>query len=308
MWSYNSLSKKATVLVRKGLEHENPTSFEVPFWCILSLELLARATLSKINPALLADPKEGNNILFACGYPKDKSPISIPAKTVYHRCTEICPKFTQDEYNRCMIWLNHRNTELHTGALPLSSLKTSEWMPEFFRIVKILLDFNNETLENFVGLNNIDSVNKMIQATIKNKKNEVAQYIKNAQQQFDALDIEVKLNRIKNGKENLHKDWYARRRGQEIKCPSCQGSALISGELIRSTTPKDDNGDFIQEDVMLPVKLQCYCCSLLLDGHEYLHAIGMGNQYTIKDYLDPKDYYGIEFDSSDIAELEYGND
>ena len=308
MWTYDRLFQKSKIYIRRGIEHENPKSSEIPLWCILSLELLARATLSKISPALLADPQDGKNILFACGFPKDKSPVSIAAKTVFHRCVEICPQFTTKEYDRCLFWINLRNEELHTGALPLSALKTSEWMPEFFRVVKILLDFNSETMESFVGTINLDTTNKMLEAVTVNRKSEVNALIKKFKDIFENLEVESRLEKVRTGKELLARDWYRRQRGQEVKCPSCGGSALVSGELIRSTTPKDENGDFVQEDVMLPVRLQCYCCALELDGYEYLLAIELAEQYVIKDYLDPKDYYGIQFDPTDYVEPEYGND
>ena len=83
MWDYESIYNKAKYFVRKGLDHEEPESTEIPLWCILSLELLARATLSRINPALLADPRDGNNILSALGFPGKTAPVSVPAKTVF---------------------------------------------------------------------------------------------------------------------------------------------------------------------------------------------------------------------------------
>ena len=61
MWDFQSLYTKSKAYVRKGLEHEDPDSPEIPLWCILALELLARAALSKVNPALLADPKDDIN-------------------------------------------------------------------------------------------------------------------------------------------------------------------------------------------------------------------------------------------------------
>ena len=308
IWGYNELFNKSKLFIRKALEHEDPTSFEVPFWSIISLELLARSTLSKINPALLADPREGANILFACGFPSDKSPVSIPAKALFLRCKDVCPEFTSKEYEQCMIWINYRNEELHTGALRLQTLKTSEWMPEFFRIVKILLDFNVEALDNYVGAKNIEYIKTMIKAVIDNKKSEVYSLIKKAKEEFDRLDVEIRLEKIKSSKEKRTHEWLSRYRGQEIDCPACGGAALVTGELIRSTTPKDDGEGLAQEDVILPNKLKCYSCSLELNSHEQLHAIGMGSQYIVKDYLDPRDYYGIEVSPQDDVDFDYGND
>ena len=121
--------------------------------------------------------------------------------------------------------------------MPLSALKTSEWMPEFFRVVKILLDFNSETMESFVGTINLDTTNKMLEAVTVNRKSEVNALIKKFKDIFENLEVESRLEKVRTGKELLARDWYRRQRGQEVKCPSCGGSALVSGELIRSPTP-----------------------------------------------------------------------
>src|SRR3978361_204773 len=38
-----------------------------PFWSILALELLARTVVAAVHPVLLADPKDGENLLYAFG-------------------------------------------------------------------------------------------------------------------------------------------------------------------------------------------------------------------------------------------------
>ena len=308
MWDYDSLYKKAKVYVRKALEHEQPTSEEVPLWSVLALELLARATLSSIHPALLADPRDGASLLHACGYPSKKAPTSAPARTVFHRCVVICGEFTEQDYNKCLEWLNWRNEELHTGELPFEQLKTGSWLPDFFRICTTLLHANQSSLEDFVGPEHAKMATDMISALSAQKRSEAFDAVKKKRAEFQNRQVEERLERIRDGKEQIKDQYRLRARGKEIVCPSCEGPALVVGDLIRSTTPRDDEGEFVQDDVWLPAGLRCWCCGLKLVEHAHVSALGFGDQFVTQDILDPKEYYEIQFDPSDYYEPDYGNE
>jgi hypothetical protein len=305
MWTYNNLLTKSKLYFLKALDHEQPDSSEVPLWSFIGLELLGWATLSKISPALLADPNEGTHLLYALGFPSKTAPKSIPVKTVFHRCMTVVPEFTQKEYDLCMSWMNFRNEELHTGSLHLESLDSSTWMPELFRIVGILLNSNGETLQKFVGNAHLPMIEKMINSLSADITKDLHKKIAQAKTKFNALPVEVRLEKIKQSAGLRDKDWQNKTRGQDIKCPACEGNARILGHLVRSTTPKDEYGELIQDDVLLPVKLHCYSCTLNLDGYEYLRVLGHGATFTKRDYLNPKEYYNIE---DSYPEPEYGND
>ena len=238
MWDYDSLYNKAKVYVRKALEHEQPESEEVPLWSVLALELLSRATLAKVHPALLADPRDGGSLLHACGYPSKKSPTSVPAKTVFHRCVVICGEFTEQDYEKCLAWLNWRNEELHTGELPFAQLKTGSWLPDFFRICATLLHQNQSSLDDFVGPEHAKMAANMISALSAQKRTEVFHAVKKKKAEFQELPVEARLERIRDGRENLKGQYRLRARGKEIVCPSCEGPALVVGNLVRSTTPR----------------------------------------------------------------------
>ena len=308
MWNYDSLYKKAKFFVRKGLEHEEPHSTEVPLWCILSLELLARATLSRVNTALLAELRDEMSILTACGFPSKKAPSSVTAKGAFHRCVVVCEDFSEEDYKRCIEWLNWRNEELHTGSLPFDELKTSEWLPDFFRICNILLEKNETNLENFLGIKNSGTAEKMIESLSHQKRAYAHAEVKEKKAKFDALSVEDRLERIKQGSAKAKTPGSLRARSKEITCPSCEGVALVVGNLIRSTTPRDHKGQLVQDDIWLPTVLGCYCCGLKLDGHAYVSALGFGDQFLTKDVLDPKDYYEIEFAPYDSYEPDYYNE
>ena len=66
MWDTNDLWLKANVFIDKAntLDHNEP---DFGLWSALALELLGRAALSNIHPALNADPKDERNLFYALG-------------------------------------------------------------------------------------------------------------------------------------------------------------------------------------------------------------------------------------------------
>ncbi len=84
IWNYDDLFLKARLYMARAFKEDRDSSL-FSFWASLGLELLARSTLSKVHPSLLADPTQGDNILYACGFPGKNPPKSIPAKSVFSR-------------------------------------------------------------------------------------------------------------------------------------------------------------------------------------------------------------------------------
>ena len=294
MWDYNSLYEKAKDYVRKGLEHQEPSSTEVPLWCILSLELLARATLSNINSALLADLINEDSLLSTCGISTKKAPTSAPANVVFSRCMAVCEDFFDEDYKRCMAWLNWRNEELHTGKSPFKELPPTSWQPDYFRICTALLKNNNTKLADFVGKEQAKVATRMIESLSQEKKNEARDKVSEAKRLFDISDGEQRGEKLKEGSAKAKRMSAQTAQYSDKKCPSCGGSAVLVSDLIRSTTPIDSGSDLVQDDVWLPIGLRCFCCDLRLGGHAYVSTMGLGDQFVTTDILDPMDYYEIE--------------
>src|SRR5258708_31250076 len=143
-WSYDSLWQKTREYMQKALDEDRDGPL-FPFWSTLALELLCRATLAKIHPALLADP-QGDNILYAFGYGTVKNPKSIPSKTLFLRCQAVVTEFTDEDVKFCMSMVERRNAELHSGSSAFDDLPTSFWMARYFRVCKILLSFQSRDL------------------------------------------------------------------------------------------------------------------------------------------------------------------
>ena len=58
----------------------------------------------------------------------------------------------------------------------------------------------------------------------------------------------------------------------------------------------------------MPSSLECIVCNLKLSKHGHLFHLGLGDQYIKIDVIDPREYFGIDYDIEDFYEPDYGND
>src|SRR5215510_7722505 len=91
-WDPNLLWNKAVSYANRA--SDGVAGEETLFSC-LALELLARAALTAIHPALNADPQnEGAHIMYACGIPmRAGQPKSVPVHAVFARLEAAYPVF-----------------------------------------------------------------------------------------------------------------------------------------------------------------------------------------------------------------------
>ena len=63
-----ALYTKSQVYIRRGLRAQsNEEAEEYQLWASLALELLGKAALAKVHPALIADPQHYQSLFAACG-------------------------------------------------------------------------------------------------------------------------------------------------------------------------------------------------------------------------------------------------
>src|ERR1041384_1852224 len=135
VWDCEQYWKKAVRYAEMGSDTERDT-WKRTFWLSLALEFLARASLTKIHPALNADPEgEGNNLLYAFGYELKGQPKSLPIHAVFLRLQQILPEtFTKPRREFCDYFSNLRNQELHTSELPFESLREANWLARCYDV------------------------------------------------------------------------------------------------------------------------------------------------------------------------------
>lgn len=302
-WSEEDLYRKARLFVTRAF-YEVPRSDALfPFWASLGLELLARAALAHVHPALLADPSQPDNLLYALGY-EVKAPKSVPAKAVFSRCQRIIPGFTEIERDRCMALQYHRNEDLHSGGLPFESLPPEAWLTGFLKDCRVLLDFLDKSLEDFFGDEEASAAQRLIVEADEKVTVDVKRRIGQARKASEHLGDDVKVaRRAEIGFRLRLSDTSTK----ESPCPACSSTAQLDGELIRLGEPRLRDEYILRERVYLAVRFGCSVCGLALGTHEELNAAGIGGQFAIEDTFEPLEFYREEFEEA-YFEPDYGND
>jgi len=296
-WSYEALFEKANIYMERALLADRNSSL-FPFWSSLALELIGRATLSKIHPALIADPREGQNILHAFGYAAGKElPKTIGAKTIFLRLQIIVENFTPQEEKFCQSFINMRNEELHTGTPVFEGYSTNVWLTQFFKSVKILLQHQGKELSDLLGEDEAETAEQMISEYNHDLISKVNEKIKEFRDKFNAQKEEVR-EALKHQPKALIPEYIVKEqlhgKYKIVPCPSCSADALIVGKFISQSAPKVVEDMVSVHNNLLPVKLHCFCCGLTVSGNGELVVADQGGQFALEETFDPVDYYGID--------------
>ena len=299
-WDYDPLWQKSKLFSARAAEEDRSGAI-FALWSILAMETLARATLARVHPALLADPREGENIMYAFGYGTAKSPRSISMATVLKRCQVIIPEFTEAEVKFAAGLTERRNAELHTGKPAFEDLPTHLWLARYYVVVELLLDAQGRSLEDLLGESEAGAAEQMIAAERTEIRDEVFEAIRKKRQ-------EVESSPPVPGTIHLLPILPFGHTKKEVACPACDSTAVLIGEVLGAGNVRVEEDQVVDVVPVLPTKFACQFCQLSIEGHARVHAADMGGQFTVEERYDISEYYGIAFDPMDYMEPEYGND
>src|SRR4051812_8947329 len=134
-FDHTALLEKSKVFIDRAIvcERANDQSgFQL--WCSLSMELLGKAVLAQVHPALVADPTHIASLLAACGVANSPDRKSVTFKTVFERLTHVCKSFRHEDKEFCMLMADRRNEELHSGRLAYAGIRQLAWVPKFWNV------------------------------------------------------------------------------------------------------------------------------------------------------------------------------
>jgi hypothetical protein len=304
-WDAEALYSKAQRYVER-MQGEPSDDWEHALWSSFALELLARAALSNVSPALLADTSEKNwqHLFHSLGFTPTEpkfSPRSIATNEVLKRLKEILPDFDNELEGFCIIHTGKRNAELHSGATPLDGVDGSGWHAKFYRSCIVLLKSMGCELEEFVGEDEGAVAAKLISAA----KDETAKSIKgdvNAHQKVWSAKPEEEREKLSVAASA----WAIKQTGHRVKCPACASDALVNGEPVSAPHKTIEEDEITETQEYLPSQFQCIACGLKISGLSRLNAIDLGSRYkkTVvydagEHYAPADDYAGFEEDNND---------
>ena len=290
--SRDSLWQKAKLYARRAIVAA-PGDPTFGLWATLALEFLARSSIASVHPVLVADPSEPQYLLYAFGYRAGRAPRSIPAKAVFARCEAIIPAFTDAERKFSMGMVERRNAELHSGEPAFHDHPSSDWLAEYYRVCEILLGFQGRSLGHLIGGDAARTARRLIKATESNVKGTVLREIARRRAAFEDLDRNVQSELRAESALKARANVLGRRLAERIRCPACASFGVSWGQRVRSGEPIAEEDTVVIRTVVLPTRFECYACELRLGSHPRVHFAGIGDQFTVNEYTEPSDYYGL---------------
>jgi hypothetical protein len=292
-WEANALFAKAQRYVEHMAE-EDSKSWEHALWSSLSLEFLARAALSNVSPALLADCSQNNwhSLFHSLGFtPKEAkfSPKSVGMTDVVKRLREVIPDFDKEIESFCLIHIGKRKGELHSGETPFDGVPGSNWHPGFYKASKVLLSSMGISLEDFVGADEAATAEKLISAAADEKAKAVQGDVEAHKKVWLAKGADERQKLAQAAVA-----WATRQAGHRVNCPACASQSLVVGEPISAPNQKLENDTIIETQDYLPSQFECIACGLKILGLSRLNAVDLGDRYTKTQSYDAAEYYAPE--------------
>lgn len=296
-WDPQALYSKAERYIQQA-QNLDKDAWDYALWTSLSLELLARAALANVHPALLAEPdKGGSNLVSALGFePIEKkfAPKSITVSEVFRRLTAIIPDFLAEHESFGIQHTGQRNAELHSGEVAFDGLKGASWHPRFYSICSVLLASMGLSLEEFVGADEAEAGKALIAAaaddSAKAVKGDVAAHrkvwVSKGKDERATLAAQAKL-------------WAARQIGHREDCPACTSMALVFGRAVAAATRRLENDVIVEKQEYLPTHFECIACGLKINNLSRLAVVGLGDRYTNTTEYDAAEYYAQPQDEWD---------
>lgn len=304
-WERDPLLAKARLYVERGLEYsrEDP---QFGLWCAFGLELLARAAVASVSPALLAEPtSDQKSLLHALGKGDPRTgPKSIAVAQVIRLCQYLFKEFSAEDATAALALINRRNEELHTGASAFDEYTTRQWIGGFYRCCKSLASVLGEPLETILGPDEAAVAMGMLTEIEKEVRQRVNRLAASHRDVFQSRSVEERDAQFAAAKAAVDK--LVHQRHHRVDCPSCGANATVQGDTfgpVRVTHDEDDDGmaEVVVRQAVVPRNFLCQACGLRLDGYAELLAANLGDQYSRTTRYTPSEFYELIDPNDDDA-------
>ncbi len=303
-----TLYSKSQVYIRRGLRAQNSgDTEEYQLWASLALELLGKAALARVHPALVADPTHYQSLFAACGRHLSPDIKTITAKTLFERLGHIDKAFDSRHQKFCEQMAIRRNAELHSGESPFSGMSAEAWEREFWGAVEAVLSMQKENLESWLGAENAKTPAEIIEQAEEAMQWAVKHRIVRCKEDFEKkyqdpkkrAQLAEQSETIEGWNFSKHFDVWADEYDVH-DCPACASKGLLAGVLwtkeVSSGVDFDDPILEFVEITYVSEEFFCPVCGLHLFGNREARAANLPNEFMKTEVRDR------------TFEPDYGND
>jgi hypothetical protein len=297
--TYEDLWNKSKTLIERALAKRDEGLFdEFQLWAAITLELLGKATLARIHPALVVNPDKFEYLLVACGHTQSSDYKTIMATTLFERCRRVVKDFDKVTEEFCVKLANRRNADLHSGEIPFTGISIQTWQPKYWQVIRLLLNAQGKTLPDYIGAKEAAAAEEII----KNASAALAAAIEGRIRRHHALFEEMHPARSQEQVREHARVAVSARIGSGatvVSCPACNSPGILAGRVEH----EDEIGPDDDEPWLMEVRrfygsetFECIVCGLKLSGIAEITPTDV-----------PVEFENVEFEEIDY-EPEYGND
>jgi hypothetical protein len=312
-WDPDILFQKAKLYVARALEAKRGDTLHA-FWYHLAFEFVLRSAVASVSPVLLASRRDNpqQSILYALGESADRSRArSASANELVDLCPHIA-QFTDDDKRAALRLLFRRNEELHTGAAAFEQLELGEWLEDFFRLSRKLLDRRGLLLNDLFGEQEARVADALLRDRDASTEKLVRDRIQAHKQGWDGLDDETREERIAAARPRTDPlalpdgrlVLVSLKAGLRAPCPACEQPVTIQGDAVgvRDVRLTEDR-ELIRDLEYLPSALKCAVCGFSMHGHAEFASIGQGAPFSLEETVDPVEFHDVDpMDYFDVNE------
>ncbi|MFG6488305.1 hypothetical protein ACG04R_16580 [Roseateles sp. BYS78W] len=303
-----ALHSKSLVYIRRAFRAKKTGDVdEYQLWASLALELLGKAALAKISPALIADPAHHESLFAACGVHLGTDFKTISAKTLFSRLPHISKGFDPQVQKFCEQVALQRNAELHSGESPFLALLPAVWDQRYWYAISVLLSAQGRTLEEWLGAEEAAAPKQVLEDAQHAISQAIAERIARAKTSFEkntpnpARRAELVQTSASIRPWEHYKEFSTSNDGFEKHlCPACGATGILGGSLWEEVESEEQDPDDPTIEMVdltyLSEEFRCFTCRLTLEGRREVHAAQL-----------PEEFYHQE-ERERKFEPEYGND
>ena len=306
-WDRDSLWAKSRIFFGRAFETDREDG-SFGLWCAMGLELLARSSIAKFSPTLLAEPdRDHKHLLIALGIGSAKvSRRSIATNQVLNLCKTLITDFTEEQLKLSSALTGRRNEELHSGTAAFSEYSAQHWLSGFYKCCKILAESQDESLTSLFGEDEAKTAENII-SEVEGKVTEkikslIAAHKKVFDGKEDAEKEHLKEESVKKGEILSHQGHH------RVNCPACDCVATVQGDAYGREQIEHKDDEIIVRQAVIPTKYLCTSCGLKLNGYGELSSANVADHFTHRIHYTPEEYYELVDPNNEEAMQSYAED
>ncbi len=258
------------------------------------VEYISRGALVKKNPVLNSAVDE-DSLMFSAGVQPKRPPKSISIDQGLTRLRMVVPEISDAELGAIRALMVARNEELHGDADGMTALSSQQFIAKVMSFLVRVSEAVDEDLASIVGNEDALHSKEVAEAAQKDRAKRAADLIKIQRDRFYSLGDESQKQKRAEGLPGFQ---YAIRvngaHQMAHSCPACSNLGLLTGKNIGASEAYLFEGDLVSDVRAQPIRYDCICCGLSLNGLDEVLAAGMPHEFSFRISVDPVEFFGID--------------